>query len=554
MNKAFCLLCCALFWGCSKDAQLAGTSEHGNAIVVGWVYTPDGKPGEGARVTLRDESYLAVSAMPAAKPATHPVQTVIGADGRFRIGNLDSGNYAIEVRDTGGGALLLHCTLTGRTAQTDLAPDTLRPTATITGFFDTTQSRQHPLQVEAYGLDASAPVGSSGRFTLSGMPSGSLNLRIAAKDNLITPILIQDVAAISGGTTDLPFASWASAKKITINTTAAGANVGENIRDFPLLVRLNKSVFDFSKAERKGQDIRFTKTNGSPLPYEIESWDSTGALASVWVKLDTVFGNDSGQYISLWYGKPGAQSLSSGPSVFAPATDYRAVWHFQEKAGPAGAKGFYKDATGNGYDADNYVASADFTGCIGNGLGFDGSGDYLALDSPLADFGKSDLTLEVWAKVTAAGGSLLYKGQSRSLWSDGGKLFYFGDSAQALSGGAYPSITGFGNGVSVGGAQPKLKDFDHFVFRWKYLTGDSGTVTIFQNGSPLLNSRDGFRVAITDSLNAKIWIGAGPALAAGQFLTGALDELRVSQVARSDAWIRLCYQTQRSSTSILRFK
>jgi hypothetical protein len=49
----------------------------------------------------------------------------------------------------------------------------------------------------------------------------------------------------------------------------------------------------FSQAQFGGSDIRFTKADNTFLPYEIERWDSAHSQAEIWVKVDTVFGNDS---------------------------------------------------------------------------------------------------------------------------------------------------------------------------------------------------------------------------------------------------------------------
>ena len=53
---------------------------------------------------------------------------------------------------------------------------------------------------------------------------------------------------------------------------------GEN---FPLLVRIHQDFFDFSQAESRGEDIRFS-ANGKPLAYQIEHWNATGGHAAVW--------------------------------------------------------------------------------------------------------------------------------------------------------------------------------------------------------------------------------------------------------------------------------
>jgi len=67
--------------------------------------------------------------------------------------------------------------------------------------------------------------------------------------------------------------------------------------NFPVLIRLYSTDLDFSQVKPGGGDVRFANSNNVSLPYEIERWDATGGVAEIWVKIDTVLGNSSSQYI-----------------------------------------------------------------------------------------------------------------------------------------------------------------------------------------------------------------------------------------------------------------
>ena len=56
-------------------------------------------------------------------------------------------------------------------------------------------------------------------------------------------------------------ASWAYRKKIPFDNSAQA----ENLTNFPVLVKLSSSNFDFTKAQSAGQDIRFTDSDGTTL-------------------------------------------------------------------------------------------------------------------------------------------------------------------------------------------------------------------------------------------------------------------------------------------------
>src|SRR5262245_37795810 len=63
---------------------------------------------------------------------------------------------------------------------------------------------------------------------------------------------------------------WAYSRTITLDTTASGANVTEDVEKYPLAVLLDRSRFDFSQARTNGADIRFSDSAGKALPHAVE--------------------------------------------------------------------------------------------------------------------------------------------------------------------------------------------------------------------------------------------------------------------------------------------
>ncbi|MGB7567891.1 MAG: hypothetical protein WBM07_08520, partial [Chitinivibrionales bacterium] len=63
-----------------------------------------------------------------------------------------------------------------------------------------------------------------------------------------------------------------AAKKIVINTTSGsgGAGVVNPVMKFPMLVRLDKTNFDFTNVNNAGSPLGFQKADGTLLPFEIE--------------------------------------------------------------------------------------------------------------------------------------------------------------------------------------------------------------------------------------------------------------------------------------------
>ena len=73
---------------------------------------------------------------------------------------------------------------------------------------------------------------------------------------------------------------WRHAQTITLDTTASGANVTEDVEKYPLAVLLDQSRFDFSQAQANGADIRFFDSAGKALPHAIELWDKQSGSAA----------------------------------------------------------------------------------------------------------------------------------------------------------------------------------------------------------------------------------------------------------------------------------
>lgn len=102
-------------------------------------------------------------------------------------------------------------------------------------------------------------------------------------------------------------------EKIILNTSSSNEEMKGDIKNLPVLIKLDKS-FDFSKVKDKGADIRFTTSEGANLPYTVDKWDEKEA--QVWVLVPMVKANNSEQYITFSYGNDAASSQDDETSVF----------------------------------------------------------------------------------------------------------------------------------------------------------------------------------------------------------------------------------------------
>ena len=80
--------------------------------------------------------------------------------------------------------------------------------------------------------------------------------------------------------------------------------------DYPILIELNSTNFDFSKANSDGSDIRFVdEDDATKLSYWIEEWNTSSESAKIWVKVPSIPAGE--KIIYLYYGNPSAVSESN---------------------------------------------------------------------------------------------------------------------------------------------------------------------------------------------------------------------------------------------------
>ncbi|HAO99540.1 MAG TPA: hypothetical protein DCQ83_05800, partial [Fibrobacteres bacterium] len=162
------------------------------------------------------------------------------------------------------------------------------------------------------------------------------------------------------------YSQWLNYKDITINTSAAGANVTGDVARYPLLVRLDSNSFtDFAVSGTKAS-IRFAR-GSVHLPYQVERWDSAGGnVAEIWVLVDSVYGNNSSQSIRMYWSSVGAGDSSSSSGVFNTSNNFQAVWHMNG----ATATSNELDATNNNFTATYFQSAGSTTPLSTGGIGY----------------------------------------------------------------------------------------------------------------------------------------------------------------------------------------
>jgi hypothetical protein len=347
--------------------------------------------------------------------------------------------------------------------------------------------------------------------------------------------------------------TWGISKKIYLNTSSSGANVAGKVISYPVLVRLNPAVFtDFSNTLQGGADIRFAKSNGTHLPYEIERWvDGTNNndTAEIWVKVDTVIGNNSTQHIVMFWNKNGVSSRSNGNAVFDVDNAFQGVWHLNEL--PIKDNTTIMDRTryaNHGIPRNNWTSDDRVDGIIGKSLNFDGptasNGDYVQLPFSQSMDNTGDMTISCWFRLANSA--------STDLYGIAGK---FRDSASIYSGYLIRRaadqhvqfMVGDGTanaGLIVGSNKTVVDSF------WHHAAGvvNAGVMHLYLDGNKQNDSITGTPVASVYGT-----IGRRTLSANNSFFIGDIDEVRFNNTARSADWIKLSFENQRMGQKLVSF-
>ncbi len=299
---------------------------------------------------------------------------------------------------------------------------------------------------------------------------------------------------------------WLYRKQVSLDTTPQGAAMTERVGRLPLLVRLHTGNFTFDGVSEDGADIRFVAADDKTvLHHQIESFDPLLGMALIWVDVPSVEGGQR-QDIWMYYGNAKAPSTSNGQQVFD--ADYSLVYHF---GGAEGAPP--RDATAYSNNGQT-PAGAGVEGVIGRSAQFAGQPLLLPASPSLAWAAGAPFSVSAWVRPDSLDGEQVVlarrvEGHALLLGLSQGAPFVEVDGQRSNAGTAL-----------VGG-------------QWQHLA------LVAQNGQllVLVNGRENTRLDVSVPAFSGTLAIAGDLPEAPQDSTllpfhGALDELRISRVAR----------------------
>lgn len=296
-----------------------------------------------------------------------------------------------------------------------------------------------------------------------------------------------------------------------------------------------------------GYDIGFYSDSAqtTKLSWEIEKYDNTTGQIIAWVKVPTLYGTGAAQdtVIYLTYGNTGITTDQSAPTTTYDAS-YLGVWHF----GTAASLTLLDSKAVN--NGTNHSATA-VAGQINGGAAFvAGSTQWVSTTTTgfaLAD--ASPFTLQCWLNVASS--TNLYS--LMGTWKDesSGGLAGVNLNLGGLVAHKLGAIIADGSGTNYRAANGS-SIVDDSTWRHCAVTYDgsasSAGIKFFVNG--IAETNTSFHNTAPGALdNTNFTIGRIPSSVAPQYLTGSLDDVRVSSANRSVDWFFAEYNSQKTGAT-----
>jgi biopolymer transport protein ExbB len=312
---------------------------------------------------------------------------------------------------------------------------------------------------------------------------------------------------------------WSYRKEISFDLTPKGADIAGAATDVPVLIRLSLGNFQyFNDAKPDGSDFRFIAADDkTPLKFHIERFDPQTQIAFAWVRVPRLMGGASTDKVYLYYGNKTAPSAADAAGTYD--ANQALVYHF------GSAKGAPQDSTGYKSEPGAFDAEVNPASLIGTGAKFSGAQTLSIPASGAVHLAANKgFTVSAWVRFEAAQ-SNAYVAQL----ADQGKELVLGIAdTQAFArynGGSQPVTLTQTTQLTTG--------------EWHHLAmsiGD-GHLTLLVDGVDA-----GHADVQAQDIGGALTIGGSAAK--GAFYAGELDELEVSNAARSADWIKAAARSQ----------
>ena len=340
----------------------------------------------------------------------------------------------------------------------------------------------------------------------------------------IFPVLL--LAAVPGLALSWWNDDWTSRKQITLDASMTGADLRSDAADFPLLLRLHTGNFGyFGELAEGGKDIRFMADDKTPLKFHIEKIDAINEMAQIWVKVPRIQAGATSDQLWMYYGNGSAVDGTDAAGTYD--VNQALVFHFDAQ------NPVPQDATAYANHAARSLAAAEPAGWIGAAVKFSAAGTIQVNPSPSLQIDPAKgWTFSSWIKID--------QGQPEAyVFSavDGA------DSLELLASDATVVARYTQNGKRVDTSPAQVQQ----PGQWRHVAVvlRSDKLELYLDGN-----KAGEAAVTATAMNPTLYLGGN---AGGGFLAGFLDEVQISNTARSPEWIKLSSRSQSQDFTVANF-
>lgn len=304
------------------------------------------------------------------------------------------------------------------------------------------------------------------------------------------------------------------------NITIDSSKVDSTLTNYPVMVKLDSTNFDFTSVRSDGYDIVFKNSDGtSTLKHEIEYFDNTEEKAVYHVKIPSISSSTDTAF-RMYYGDS---------SITTDQSDSENVWDSNFiTVNHMGSS--LEDSTSNGFDGTNYGTTL-VDGLNGKGRSFDGVNDYITIGNVLGVYDNSQaLTFQAMVNYTDSTYSTIVNNQ---LTGPSGHGYNFGT-----------------RNFSPNYHMLRVQGVDRLQSDCTITSGD-GEFNLICSTYDGLGNTDSINNIVNNSAgNNLVYSGSGDSMV-GNNMThlgsrigsetmygGIIEEVRISDIVRSDAWIK----------------
>lgn len=524
--------------GCSDNrTSLGNSAESGNPEIAGILHFADGTPAAKVKVQLVPKNYSAADDEVLNAVWTSESDSL----GQFAFENVPAEGFSLEANDPISGKKFL---------QMGLASTLDSSVLKVEGILENVGG----VRLGAHGFEDGTTgyvyvpgttilrqvIVEMGNIFVDSLPADSLSPFIFVADNGYSLSLDKGVKIIADSTIQID--PEKVALEFSFALTPKEIGLSEDLKNFPLTLRLDSNDFD-AKILQKVSGSWSAILCGDTLPLDLSYSD--GKNFTFWTRIPRLRAKAT-DTLSLHFAEDAKTSFAdSTDRIFSDG--FIAAWHFDE------GKDSVRDATGNRFRGVPEKVTVSEDAAVGSAFYYDGkSGSVTIPNSRTGDLDfdtHAQRTFSVWVRLDSKERSRVVFGKGASNYH----LMYLSSASTPPSGiwlyEAYSDLTGDSTAVSV---RNWYTDSSVTVNEWTFITiaqGDSSTA-MYVNDSLVTDSpRQGKNSTprITDSLfviGKLIYPADDPSDIVTHHFEGVIDELHVSRVTRSAAWIKASYANQ----------